>query len=366
MSRPESSCESGSGSLPLAVWYTAVPSMAGVGRHFVDVARTAIAGVEVLFVVPEGALAEALRDAGARVCVAHVGVEDGARTALRNLRRILARSQPAILHTHLAFSDFVGAAAVATLPRSSRPVMVSTEHGIAADARLYNASPLVARLKTGMHRARIARTSRVIAVSESTASQVRAHWGPRAPLSVIRNGVDRAGDVQREVGMKFLSLSRLAPEKNISDALRAFARVAATYPGAEFTIAGEGPQRAQLEGLAESLGLAHRVRFPGYLDADEALAQHQVVVQLSRWENLSYTLLDAVARGLGVVATDVGGNSEIVGAASLVDASDHARVAQVMVEQATSIEQRSDLPPSIPSLAHMCSAISDTYKEVLR
>src|SRR5699024_1354846 len=109
---------------------------------------------------------------------------------------------------------------------------------------------------------------------------------------------------------RFLSLSRLAPEKRIPDTLRAFARVCRDLPDATLTVAGHGTDRSEAIAVAQALDIAERVTFPGYLRPSEALAGHDVLVQLSAWENASYSVLDAVAHGLGVVATPVGGNPE--------------------------------------------------------
>ena len=109
-----------------------------------------------------------------------------------------------------------------------------------------------------------------------------------------------------------LSLARLAPEKRLPELLRAFALVARDHPDARLTVAGVGELEATLRADAPALGLADRVDFPGFVDADKALADADVVAMLSVWENCSYTLLDAAVAGLGVVASPVGGNPEIL------------------------------------------------------
>lgn len=78
------------------------------------------------------------------------------------------------------------------------------------------------------------------------------------------------------------------------------------------TLAGAGPLEGELRAQAEALGVAEAVDLPGFVEPWETMAEHDVLVQLSAWENLSYTLLDAAAAGLPAVATDVGGNGEIL------------------------------------------------------
>ena len=96
------------------------------------------------------------------------------------------------------------------------------------------------------------------------------------------------------------------------------------------------------------------------------MGHHDVLVQLSAWENASYSVLDAVAHGLGVVATPVGGNPEILPAHCMAEAEDVARVADLMREQAFDVEKRPELPPHWPSVSDMAAQIAAVYERVLR
>ncbi len=382
---------------PFVLWWTPVAERGGVSRHVLDVATHGIPGVRLIVLCPEGPLAADLRARGRAVVTGPVGAADGARTAIRAVRRVLSRLRPDALHTHLAFADIAGAAAVAGLRsgRGQRIRLVSTEHGIAGDPGLYQRSARTAAANAAVHRARLHRTDAVIAVSESTREQILAHWGSGAPITVVRNAVDvpasppaasgvrdREGAVQgaesvaadargtvREGGLRVLSLARLAPEKRIDRVLEAFALLHATRPEARFTIAGEGPEEAALRARVRGLGLQDAVTMPGHLGAAAAMAAHDVVVQLSAWENLSYSLLDAVAHGLGVVATDVGGNREIVPARCLVDvdgeADDAHAVARAIAVQGLDLEARPRRAQTAGGVDGMCRQIADVYTEVL-
>ena len=72
---------------------------------------------------------------------------------------------------------------------------------------------------------------------------------------------------------------------------------------------------------AQRLNLGDSVTFSGFVDPHQAMGRSDMVVQLSVWENCSYTLLDAKSAGLKVVATAVGGNPEVVSARELVERS---------------------------------------------
>lgn len=355
-----------------ALWVVPVAELAGVARHVLDAATEGIPGWRLVVLCPEGPLVTELRGRGVPVVTGPVSPADGAATAVRTIRGSLRRLRPDVLHTHLAFADIAGAAAAQGLRGASgqRIRVVSTEHGIAGVKGLYQGSAAAARVKAGLHRVRLWRTDHVIAVSESTREQVLAQWGSGAPVTVVRNGVDGPDaegpgkGAERSPGLRVLSLARLAPEKRIDALLDAFALVTKDHPEASLTVAGTGPLEQQLREHTKRLGVEHAVTFCGHVDADQALREHDVAVQLSAWENLSYTLLDAVAYGLGVVATDVGGNREIVPARCLVDAADPDAVASAIVSQGTQLEARPEAGRTGQSVRDMCQGIARVYQEV--
>ena len=337
-----------------------VSNLAGVARHVLDAARASIPGYSLAVAAPEGPLLDELRRLG--VQVHPVSFEGNPATIVKDLRGVIATVKPAVVHSHLAKADFIAAAATLGLPCR----VVSTEHGIAADAQLYNRGRFKANVRKTLHHARTRRFDALIAVSESTKQEMIRAWRPTTEIEVILNGVDRPASPKNQPRQRFLSLARLAPEKRIPDALRAFATASEELPGATLTIAGDGPEREELTHLTQSLGIADRVTFPGYLDATTALAEHDVLVQLSAWENASYSILDAVVHGLGVVATPVGGNPEILPHHCLSDADDHQRVAELMIEQANSPAKRPTLPSTWPTVSEMTARIADVYERDVR
>ncbi|MGQ4544289.1 glycosyltransferase [Dermabacteraceae bacterium P13088] len=343
------------------LWLSPVAEVGGVSRHIIDAASQGIPGWNIEVAAPAGPLLDTLSEAGVPVHPVASAPGSGIRASVASVRALLAREDFALLHSHLAYADLVALLAAGRTP------IVSTEHGIAADARLYNASAVTAQAKRLVHRLRVARTSRVIAVSESTAQQVARQWGGRKKIRVVLNGVDPlVPEPKPQAGLCFLSLSRLSHEKRIDKLLEAFALVHKRHPEATLTVAGDGPLRAQLESKARELGVAEAVSFPGTVVAADAYRTHDVVVQLSAWENLSYTLLDAVKNNKGIVATPVGGNGEIVRAVSLVEAEDTNQVARVMLTQALETEARTPAAAWDWSVSDMCAGIAGVYAEVMR
>jgi glycosyltransferase involved in cell wall biosynthesis len=92
------------------------------------------------------------------------------------------------------------------------------------------------------------------------------------------------------------------------------------------TIAGEGPDAAKLQAQAHRLGVGDQVRFIGHCPARTAFTMGRMLVIPSRAESLPYVVLEAVAAGLPIIATNVGGMPEIFGAAArqLIPADDIA------------------------------------------
>lgn len=356
---------------PTVLWHIPVSELGGVARHVLDVAREGIPGYRLVVLCPPGPLAQGLESHGIEVCTEPISPTDGALQAVRATRSVLKQIAPDILHTHLAFADLTATLARLSFGLRRRLRHISTEHGISGVRGLYQSHRLSATATSLLHRLRLVLTHRVIAVSESTKAQVARQWGSGHKVVVVRNGVDAPEAVPASTaGLRILSLSRLAPEKNIDQLLQAFALVQHHHPEASLTIAGTGPLEAELQALARNLNLTESVQFAGYVEADSALREHDVVVQLSAWENLSYTLLDAIAYRLGVIATDVGGNSEILPDHCLVSLDNLDNVARAIVQQGRHLDQRPHLsnvdgtPLTTWNVSTMCRAIAGVYEDL--
>jgi len=146
-----------------------------------------------------------------------------------------------------------------------------------------------------------------------------ARYGlPSSRLTVVHNGVDtdffQPGKNGRKDGrIILLSVARLVPDKDHDTMLAAFARVAAGRPQAELWLVGNGPRREVLERQVGDLGLTGRVKFlPVSQDIRHLYHQAGVFVLSSVNEALPNVILEAMAAGLPVVATRVGGLPEAV------------------------------------------------------
>ena len=145
-------------------------------------------------------------------------------------------------------------------------------------------------------------------------------------IHVIENGidVDRYGPADDKAALKtrlgldpakryVVHVARHHPVKDQPTLIRGFALAAPTLPDVNLLLVGDGPRRGELEALVDSLGIRDRVVFLGIRkDIPDVLAAADVFALTSVSEAASLTLLEAMATGLPVVVTNVGGNPDIV------------------------------------------------------
>ena len=240
----------------------------------------------------------------------------------RDLWRVLGEGTYDLVHAHSS-----KAGALARLAATSRGVpSVFTAHGLVFGN---TAMPAWKRWSYGQAERFLGRaTSHLITVSEADAHLAR-RYRPVAEnrLTVIPNGVpvpslaDLAQlrtEGRRQLGLRPDSaavgvIARLHPDKDLTTWLRAAALVQKARPGIEFVVIGDGPDAPALQRLARELGLEVSVRWAGEQpDAARLLPALDVFALSSVKEGLPITLLEAMAHGVPVVATAVGGIPEVV------------------------------------------------------
>jgi glycosyltransferase involved in cell wall biosynthesis len=287
----------------------------GPADHVADVAPVLAArGHDVTVVMPDGAAAARVEAAGVRrvdVAVRHKTDLSGARA----LSRVLREARPDVLHCQDRRAGLVGR----TLGRGAARGIVYTLHGVPESL-----GPLVpGNLAAAPPRRRdrlyyltlerlLARHGRVIVPSEAVARYAVEHVGiPAIRVDLVRNGVDVArfhpSALAPAAGLRVVWLGLMVPVKRLDVLLAALAAV----PDVTAVLAGDGPLRAEVERAAAPLG--ERVTFPGFVaDPAPVLAAADVFVLPSAAENCPLALLQAMATGLPVVASRVGGIPEVV------------------------------------------------------
>jgi len=160
-------------------------------------------------------------------------------------------------------------------------------------------------------------SDRIIANSAQVRDYItRAYRAPASRIEVIYNGVDTsryAPPASRGASsLTVLAAGRLVAQKNFPVLIEAAARIRRECSGVRFLIAGEGPQRASLLQRMEALGVNGAVELLGErADMDELFRRADVFWLTSSWEGLPNVVIEAMASGLPVVATDVGGTREL-------------------------------------------------------
>jgi glycosyltransferase involved in cell wall biosynthesis len=233
---------------------------------------------------------------------------------LARIRTFLERRHVDVIHAHNAAPLIY--AGFASRLGGRRPTLVYSEHN-----QIYSASP-VARLKFSAY-VRLADV--VVAVSHDLRRTLLRNAHLTCPVRVIHNGIDGAryrfsseSTVRLDLGVApddFLVGTGvvLSKQKGIPYLLEAARRVLAEDTKARFVIAGDGPMRHELEQMAARLRLGDGVRFLGYRsDIPQFISALDLYVLPSLWEGLPLALLEAMAVGKPIVATQVGGNAEVV------------------------------------------------------
>jgi glycosyltransferase involved in cell wall biosynthesis len=241
------------------------------------------------------------------------------RGALRRVTAAIESAAPELVHTQLEFSNILGTIAARRLGIPT----VTTIHTIdrprrwSRDAARYRLMAWVLK----------ARRARVVSVSRSA----RAHFMGRSRarrdrVVTLHNGIDLSRfsggtarqETRRELGvgagdLVAMTVAVLRPPKGIADMIAALPELAAVHPSLRYVVVGDGPDHGRLVDAAASHGVSERVVFTGARsDIARLLAAADVFVLPSHTEALPTVLIEAMAAGLPVVATEVGGIPEMV------------------------------------------------------
>ncbi len=232
------------------------------------------------------------------------------------LRRHLGVHPVDVIHAHSPLAAIGARLLLRTVPRQRRPRLVTTEHNVwDSHTRLTSqANALTASLD-----------DRRLAVSQAVRDSLPRRY--RSETEVIRYGVDVAS-VQGHAGARAAvrdelgfgpkvvaigTVANLRASKGYHDLLAAAALLVARRPEVRFVSVGQGPLEAELVARRDELGLAEHFVFLGWrTDAARVLSGMDVFCMASHYEGLPVAMMEALALGLPVVATSVGGVPELV------------------------------------------------------
>lgn len=322
---------------PPVVLHVAQPTDGGVARCVVAYTRRQLEdGWRVQVACPDGLLAHDLGEARIPVLRWTAGRSPGPSTPgeIHRLRRLIGEVGPDLLHLHSSKAGLAGRIAV----RGRRPTIFQP-HGWSFAASTGTTKAMAVRWE----RASARWADRVVCVSEQERHDGE-RTGVEATWAVVPNGVDLTRFVpvddaararlrtalELPVGAPVaVTVGRLVKMKGHGILLDAWRRVVSKLPHARLLIIGDGPDRAVLEARRE----------PGVMlvgeraDVAQLLALADVYVHPSISEAMSLAVLEAMASGRSIVATDVGGAREAVlgGVGAVVPANDVAALADAVL-----------------------------------
>lgn len=271
----------------------------------------------VVCLFQEGMLAAELREQG--VMIQACGKRRGPDMhALLKARRFMTGLPGAVLHTHNSMAHYYAVLATLGLPLAR---IINTRHSMGGRKGTTR--------QEWLYRRSMRCTDHVVAVCEAERKRLQASGvRPRRSLSTIPNGInlerfmpavaERRRALAEGLGWQpdsrvIGTVGRLQSIKDQARLIHAFGHVRSKVPDVVLVIVGDGDLRPQLEQLVEELGLQESVRFLGDRgDVPQLLAGMELFVLSSLSEGYSVALIEACAAALPIVATDVGGNREIV------------------------------------------------------
>jgi len=233
--------------------------------------------------------------------IGHSGRKNLLKGAI-GLRRTIRQFRPDVFHSHLAYGLLFQAAGLARLPTAY------THHNIRSTF-----PPVLFRVFDRF-------VSRYVAICRPTAELLHRHTA--RPIELIHNGVPSSfaeAPPRRRLGrdVHVLSVGNLRWEKDHASLVEAAARLIPMFEAQgrriSFSIAGSGPERETLQDAIAARGLSGHVELLGTrTDIAALMASADMLAQPSRSEGLPITLIEAAMSGLPIVASDVGGCSDVV------------------------------------------------------
>lgn len=265
-------------------------------------------------------------------------------SALRAIFAHLKTHRYDIIHCHSSEAGLLGR--IANALQKQKTPLVYTPHFIALAAGLPAPQRRAAR---AMEKLLANQTAHYIAVSQHEYSVLqRSRLLRNGNATIIHNGV-RSPPLPTSNPESSTCVigcfGRLAPQKNQQLLLRALPKIVREIPEVNLKFVGDGEEGSTLRALSKKLDCDNRVHFCGDLrEPQNEYFDCAIIAQPSRWEGCSYALLEAMACGKTVIASNRGGNAEVVGRAGvLLPASDASLWAQTIIELLRDGEKREAL-----------------------
>jgi len=297
-----------------------------------------------------GKLQEVLEPLGFKLHALLEGEKSLSKAQTEFLKNLMAQKQYDVVHTHASLSGRLAARAAGV------PVKVYTRHGFAA----FHVKSFVGNLLLGPS------TDAAIAVSEAVGRSMAKEGVPKKKIQVIHNGIDlgeyfdipdlsfrkKWGVSDKEVLLGVIA--RLVPVKGHQDLLKALVILKEEKVPFRCVLVGDGSLREELEQTVEAFSLSREVIFAGYVkEVASVIRELDLSVLPSRNEGLGLAILESMACGVPVAASEVGGIPEIIKdnvTGALFKAGDPASMAAVLKDLILDESRRKDLGRSARAL----------------
>lgn len=270
--------------------------------------------IGVVTLLPPKAYEEELRKEGITVATLGMRRKVPDPRAILRLARYIRLWKPDIVHSHLFHANLL---ARITRRIAPVPVLISSLRSISETSRLrevlYRVTDPLCDITTHVCQIGAERYVKIGAV-------------PKHKMRYIPNGIDTStfrpdsearqrlrSELNAEHAFVWLAVGRYEPPKDYPTLLRAFSTAIRDMPDSLLLLVGDGPLREEIENMARLLGVHPRIEFLGIRrDIAQLMNAADAYVMSSSREGLPNVLLEAHATGLPAVATNVGGNSEVV------------------------------------------------------
>ncbi len=161
------------------------------------------------------------------------------------------------------------------------------------------------------------RSNAIIAVSQNLANEISLRYQIQEKLHIIHNGMNLSE--HRAIRIKDQNMlcfcGRMSPEKACDILIKAFFKVSQKYPAIKLQLIGDGDQKQYLQELADTLGMAQKISFMGYVDPTkvmEIISEAYIQIIPSNYEPFGLTAIEAMHAGNCVIAAKTGGLQEII------------------------------------------------------
>ncbi len=250
-----------------------------------------------------------------------------------------------VVHVHYAIPHAISGFLAAQILKDKQPFkLVTTLHG--TDITLVGLEPTFHPLV----RFSLQKSDVVTAVSAHLAERTLQNFGPGVDIQVIPNFVDTnqyqytpCSDLERQIKKDgahvLIHVSNFRPVKRVQDTVRILAEVRKSV-NARLVLVGDGPDRSETERLCRELGVSEHVMFLGKQNGlPEIISTADIFLLPSQQESFGLSALEAMACGVPVVATNIGGIGEVVEhgeSGYLAELGDVQRMAKYCVDLLTS------------------------------